>query len=204
MGRPPSKPKRFKDGFYIEVRNKGADSGMKIWSETREEMMSMADMYRQNKDVVIMGEHKKDRWVDIEPAPRPRGRQKAAPKIEEPDPIDELLGDIDIEALEEVAVDKTEGKSKPPKKQSAPKEEKKKVATSKSSSKAKVKPAPKSKAPAKATTKATHNVKSSGKSVVAKKKVIAKPKSKPKPAGKAKAAKPVKSKPVAKSKKGKR
>lgn len=158
MGRPPSKPKRFKDGFYIEVRNKGADSGMKIWSESREEMLRMADSYRQNKDVVIMGEHKKDRWVDIEPAPRPRGRQKAVPKVvvEEADPLDELLGDIDIDAIEEVGDDKGPGKKGKSKADSGPKEKKPAKETSKATKvaapkpkvevKAKAKPAPKAKA----------------------------------------------------------
>src|SRR5215217_3498468 len=112
MGRPPSKPKRFKDGYYIEVRNKGADSGMKIWSENREDMLLMADLYRQSKDVVVLGEHKKDRWIEIEPAPKQRGRKAKVPVVvaaEEPDAIDELIGDIDLEAIEE-AGDRKEGK----------------------------------------------------------------------------------------------
>lgn len=186
MGRPPSKPKRFKDGFYIEVRNKGADSGMKIWSESREEMMRMADSYRQNKDVVIMGEHKKDRWVDIEPAPRPRGRQKAAPKVvlEEADPIDELLGDIDIDAIEEVGDDKGPGKKAKGKAESAPKEKK----PAKESVKAKTKKvaAPKPKAAVKAKAKPAPKAKAK---VVAKPKAKQKVKPKAKPAAKAKSGK---------------
>ncbi|MBL0310856.1 MAG: hypothetical protein IPP77_14660 [Bacteroidetes bacterium] len=166
MGRPPSKPKRFKDGYYIEVRTKGADSGMKIWSETREDMTLLAEMYRQNKDVIIMGEHKKDRWVDIEPAPRPRGRQKAIPKIEELDPIDELLGDIDLEAIEEagekkgkkeknvpaVKIKKTVSVKVKPEKAKAAKA--KPIAKAKSSTASKVKPKPAAKAKAKPAVKA--------------------------------------------------
>ena len=30
MGRPPTKPKKLRDGFYIEVRNRGANSGIKL------------------------------------------------------------------------------------------------------------------------------------------------------------------------------
>jgi len=32
MGRPPILPKKKKDGFYIEIRNKGAKSGTIIHS----------------------------------------------------------------------------------------------------------------------------------------------------------------------------
>jgi len=67
MGRPPTKPKRFKDGFYIEVRNKGANAGMKIHFDTELEMKDAAAMYGTNKEVVILGEHKRDRWLNLEP-----------------------------------------------------------------------------------------------------------------------------------------
>ncbi len=68
MGRPPTKPKRFKDGFYIEVRNKGANAGMKIHFDTEHEMKEAAEMYTLNKkEVVILGEHKRDRWLNLEP-----------------------------------------------------------------------------------------------------------------------------------------
>ena len=62
MGRPPTRPKRMKDGFYIEVRNKGASMGMKIRSDTEQEMMQAAAMYSKNKEVVVPGEHKNDVW----------------------------------------------------------------------------------------------------------------------------------------------
>ena len=68
MGRPPTKPKRFKDGFYIEVRNKGANAGMKIHFDTEHEMKDAAIMYGTYKEVVILGEHKRDRWLNLEPA----------------------------------------------------------------------------------------------------------------------------------------
>lgn len=68
MGRPPTKPKRFKDGFYIEVRNKGANAGMKIHFDTENEMKGAAEMYTLNKkEVIILGEHKRDRWLNLEP-----------------------------------------------------------------------------------------------------------------------------------------
>lgn len=59
-GRPPSKPIVFRDGFYIEVRNRGTDpgSGIKLRKETREEMLAAAEEYRKTKLVIILGEYK--------------------------------------------------------------------------------------------------------------------------------------------------
>jgi hypothetical protein len=63
MGRPPTRPTRLRDGFYVEVRQKGANSGMKIWSPDKQSMLQMAEMYRHTRDVVVLGEHRKDQWV---------------------------------------------------------------------------------------------------------------------------------------------
>jgi|ERR1043165_2386680 hypothetical protein len=79
MGRPPTKPKRFKDGFYIEVRNKGANAGMKIHFETAQEMQEAATMYGTSKEVVILGEHKKDRWLSE--LPHSQENHKKAVKV---------------------------------------------------------------------------------------------------------------------------
>lgn len=96
MGRPPTKPKRFKDGFYIEVRNKGANAGMKIHFDTEHEMKGAAEMYTLNKkEVIILGEHKRDRWLNLEPAAeekrvrkmkldRPRDRNGRIIPVEKP------------------------------------------------------------------------------------------------------------------------
>ncbi|HHZ66169.1 MAG TPA: hypothetical protein EYN38_03405 [Flavobacteriales bacterium] len=58
MGRPPTKPGKLKDGFYIEVRNKGSKSGVKIRRDTMESMLEAAKDYEKTKDVVMMGEFK--------------------------------------------------------------------------------------------------------------------------------------------------
>jgi len=58
MGRPPTKPGKLKDGFYIEVRNKGSKSGVKIRRDTKESMLEAAKDYEKTKDVVMMGEFK--------------------------------------------------------------------------------------------------------------------------------------------------
>ena len=49
MGRPPTKPTKLKDGWYIEVRNKGSKSGIKIRKESLNEMDIAVE-----EDMVIM------------------------------------------------------------------------------------------------------------------------------------------------------
>jgi hypothetical protein len=58
-GRPPTRPPVLRDGFYIEVRNRGTDpgSGVKIWKATKEEMVQAAEEYRKTKLVIILGEY---------------------------------------------------------------------------------------------------------------------------------------------------
>ncbi len=56
MGRPSTKPKKLKDGYYIEVRNKGAKSGLKIRRETEAQMLFAKKSYDKTKDVIIIGE----------------------------------------------------------------------------------------------------------------------------------------------------
>jgi hypothetical protein len=69
MGRPPTRPVTLKDGFYIEVRNKGANSGIKIRSDNSESMLEAAKEYKKSKEVVVLGEHKKGKWVTEQAAP---------------------------------------------------------------------------------------------------------------------------------------
>ena len=59
-GRPPTRPVVFRDGFYIEVRNRGTDpgSGIKLRKDTKEEMLASAEEYRKTKLVIILGEYK--------------------------------------------------------------------------------------------------------------------------------------------------
>ena len=65
MGRPPTRPSRLKDGFYIEIKNEGStSSGIKIRRDTREEMMDAIKEYSRTKKVVVLGELKKDKWLD--------------------------------------------------------------------------------------------------------------------------------------------
>lgn len=63
MGRPATKPTKLKDGFYIEVRNKGSRSGIKIRRETRESMLLAAREYEKVKEVNILGEFRNGKHV---------------------------------------------------------------------------------------------------------------------------------------------
>jgi len=64
MGRPPTRPKKLRDGYYIEVRNKGAKTGIKIVRNTKEEMLKAIKDYSKTKEVVILGESKNGKWVE--------------------------------------------------------------------------------------------------------------------------------------------
>jgi hypothetical protein len=64
MGRPPVLPKKKKDGFYLELRNKGAKTGIIVIRDTKEAMMQAARQYENTKDVIILGEHKNGKKVE--------------------------------------------------------------------------------------------------------------------------------------------
>jgi hypothetical protein len=64
MGRPPVLPKKKKDGFYIELRNKGAKSGIIIIRDSEQSMMQAVKQYQNSKDVIILGEHRNGKRVD--------------------------------------------------------------------------------------------------------------------------------------------
>lgn len=68
MGRPPTRPKKLKDGYYLEVRNHGSNSGIKIRRDTEEEMMVAVKDYEKSKQVVILGESINGKFVkDMKP-----------------------------------------------------------------------------------------------------------------------------------------
>jgi hypothetical protein len=63
MGRPPTRPARLKNGFYIEVKAQGAGAIL-IRRDTREQMLIAAEDYARTKDVIIKGEMLNDKWVN--------------------------------------------------------------------------------------------------------------------------------------------
>lgn len=64
MGRPPTRQKALRDGFYIEVRSKGAKSGIKIRRDTKEQMLTAITEYKKTKEVIVLGEYKNGKPLD--------------------------------------------------------------------------------------------------------------------------------------------
>ncbi len=65
MGRPSTKPKDLRDGYYIEVKNKNHNSGIKIRRDTRSQLQMAIDEYKENKVVVILGKQENGKMKDI-------------------------------------------------------------------------------------------------------------------------------------------
>jgi len=64
MGRPSTTPlSKLIDGFYIEIRNRGAKTGIKIRRETKQTMLMAAKDYERNQEVVVLGEYKDGKWL---------------------------------------------------------------------------------------------------------------------------------------------
>lgn len=78
-GRPSSKPKGFRDGFYIDVRDKRTGSIVRLRYDTIAEMERAAEHYKGPKDVVKLGEHRKGQWVNGQPE-KPGHHSKQAVK----------------------------------------------------------------------------------------------------------------------------
>lgn len=71
MGRPATKPTKLKDGFYLEIRNKGSKSGIKIMRETEKAMKIAIREYEKVKDVVVLGE-----FINGKPLSKVKKRKK--------------------------------------------------------------------------------------------------------------------------------
>lgn len=64
-GRPPTRPAKLKDGFYIEVRNEGSrTNAIRIRRDTKEEMQAAIENYERIKEVTVLGEYKNDKWLN--------------------------------------------------------------------------------------------------------------------------------------------
>lgn len=64
IGRPATKEKKLKDGWYIRVCNKGMNTGIKIWSRTEEDMQRTIKRYERSKDITVLGESKNGKFVN--------------------------------------------------------------------------------------------------------------------------------------------
>ncbi|MAY84368.1 MAG: hypothetical protein CMP59_09580 [Flavobacteriales bacterium] len=76
MGRPSTKPKKLKDGFYLEVKNQGAKSGIKIRRDTYDEMMLAKKNFERTKEVKVLGEVVDDTFVDDKKAKKKKKAKK--------------------------------------------------------------------------------------------------------------------------------
>lgn len=65
MGRPSTKPKDLRDGYYIEVKNKNQKSGIKIRRDTISQLQLAIDEYKGIKEVVILGKQENGKMTDI-------------------------------------------------------------------------------------------------------------------------------------------
>lgn len=63
MGRPATRPGKLKDGFYIEILNKGAKKGIKLYRETEKQMLQAIEEYRRTKDINVLGESKNNKFI---------------------------------------------------------------------------------------------------------------------------------------------
>lgn len=64
MGRPATTPKKKKDGFWIELRNKGDRSGIIIIRDTEEAMKQAVRQYQNTKEVIVLGEFRNGKKVE--------------------------------------------------------------------------------------------------------------------------------------------
>jgi hypothetical protein len=76
MGRPPILPKKKKDGWYIEVRNKGAKSGLILIRDSEQAMHQAARQYQTTKDVILLGEHRNGKRVEKEKGDSKEAKRK--------------------------------------------------------------------------------------------------------------------------------
>lgn len=65
MGRPATKPTKLKDGYYIEVKNKGERNGIKLRRDTEEAMLLAIKEYERVKDVTVLGRAKNGKLHEV-------------------------------------------------------------------------------------------------------------------------------------------
>lgn len=76
MGRPATKPAKLKDGYYIELRNKGASSGIRIQRDTKEQMEHAMIDYEKTKEVILLGQVINGKFLNDKKKPKTRKSKK--------------------------------------------------------------------------------------------------------------------------------
>jgi topoisomerase IA-like protein len=74
MGRPPTNPTKLKDGYYLEIRNIGSKSGIKIRRDNEQEMINAKEQYERSKTVIVLGEYRDGKPFDA----KAKAKKKAA------------------------------------------------------------------------------------------------------------------------------
>ena len=81
IGRPATKEKKLKDGWYIRVSNKGMSSGIKIWNKDEIDMQRAIKRYERSKDFIVLGECLNGKFTkDKKKKKKTAAKKKAKPK----------------------------------------------------------------------------------------------------------------------------
>lgn len=56
MGRPTTRQRTLRNGFYIEIRNRNSNIGVKIRRDNKEQMLRAVKDYERSKNVIVLGE----------------------------------------------------------------------------------------------------------------------------------------------------
>lgn len=65
MGRPSTKPKDLRDGYYIEVRNKSHKNPVKIRRDTKKQLLLAIEEYKVSKEILVLGKAENGKMIDI-------------------------------------------------------------------------------------------------------------------------------------------
>jgi hypothetical protein len=63
MARPVTREVKLKNGFYIELRRRGENRGIKIWRESQDQIKMAIKRYENMYDVHYVGEVKNGKVI---------------------------------------------------------------------------------------------------------------------------------------------
>lgn len=63
-GRPVTRQRELREGFYLELKTKGSNSPVKIRRESKAEIEVAIEQYGKSKEVVYLGQVKDGTWQD--------------------------------------------------------------------------------------------------------------------------------------------
>lgn len=65
MARPVTREVKLKSGFYLEVRRRGENKGIKIWRESYNQIQMAIKRYENMYDVHYVGEVKNGKVIKV-------------------------------------------------------------------------------------------------------------------------------------------